>query len=65
MITTELPEWLQKETTNDYCLNCNRQVFKKPVYIINNKRTLKLCFCNDCWNEILEKIGMKINETRA
>lgn len=66
MITMEPPEWMKDDQNkNNYCKSCARLAFKKPVYIMSGSYVDELCFCNDCWNEILEKIGMKINETRT
>lgn len=60
MITTEPPEWMKDDQNkNKYCKNCTRLVYKRPVYIMSGSYVDELCFCNDCWNEILEKIGMK------
>lgn len=56
MITTEGPNWEERNKTK-YCKSCGRKAYKKPVYVKNGTYVAELCFCNDCWSEILEKIN--------
>ena len=56
MITSEGPDWGEQNKTK-YCKSCARKTSIKPVYVKNGSYIAELCFCEKCWQEILDKIN--------